>query len=256
VTSRSLASTLVATLLIISALTGGVQGSIIEFTFTGIVDGLDPTLKNDFSLGDAVVGRYKVDDASRSATDLRITIGDRYVVRADVGSVSVNPGIWFLVSFSGPTSGIRGTPVNGVAPTYFDIQLDDSNNILERGVLPLVYRISQFGWDRSNINYPDCSNRLDFEVQSIEVALDPGDPEDLAITSLSSMPAGLLLTITKPAFGSRVGIEYSPTMTPGSWVELGNFFSVDGVWTFLDPDSIRLARPAGFYRAFIRPPVP
>ncbi|MFP6895702.1 MAG: hypothetical protein VCA38_03810 [Roseibacillus sp.] len=258
-TSHLAASTLVATLLIISSLTGGVHGRTIEFTFTGVVDKLDSTLTNDFSIGDAIKGSYKVDDTSNRASDLIVTIGDCYVITADVGSVQVSPGLMFLVDFTGVTSGMDGSPVNGMAPLYFDIQLNDPNNILERGVLPTVYPISEFGRDRSNINFPDCANRLDFEVQTIEVRSgpeDPEEPEDLAITSISFTPGGLRLTITHPELCRRVGIEYSPSMSPGSWIELGNFFKVDGVWAFTDPDLIRLARPVGYYRAFLRPDLP
>lgn len=81
-------------------------------------------------------------------------------------------------------------------------------------------------------------------------------PGPLELSSISFTPVSLRLTVTQPALGSRVGIEYSPTSSPGSWIELGNFFPVDGVWTFTDPDLVRLARPAGYYRAFLRPPVP
>ena len=35
-----------------------------------------------------------------------------------------------------------------------------------------------------------------------------------------------------------------------------NFFPVEGMWVFTDPDSVRLARPSGYYRAFLRPIVP
>ncbi|MFP6895703.1 MAG: hypothetical protein VCA38_03815 [Roseibacillus sp.] len=75
----------------------------------------------------------------------------------------------------------------------------------------------------------------------------------LAITSISFTPAGLRLKIPWPTFGQRVGIEYSPSMSPGSWIELGNFFPANGDLVFTDPDLIRLARPAGYYRAFLRP---
>ena len=54
----------------------------------------------------------------------------------------------------------------------------------------------------------------------------------------------------------NIGVEYSPDLSPGSWIELGNFFLADGVWAFTDPDSVRLARPSGYYRAFLRPVVP
>jgi hypothetical protein len=70
-TSHLAVSTVVAALLIVSSLTGGVHGRTIEFTFTGVVDKLDSTLTNDFSIGDAIKGSYKVDDTSGRVTRTR-----------------------------------------------------------------------------------------------------------------------------------------------------------------------------------------
>jgi hypothetical protein len=165
------------TRLLIAALVGlfsiNAHSTLIDFNFTGMVNQLDSTLITDFSLGDSISGSYKVDDVSFVATDLKVNIGDSYFLTATNGSVTVSPGVWFIVSFSGLASGINGAPVNGSPPLYFDIQLDDDNNLLSSGVLPLHYSIPDFGWDRSNINFPDDLNRLDFEVQSIEVSTIP-----------------------------------------------------------------------------------
>ena len=54
-------------------------------------------------------------------------------------------------------------------------------------------------------------------------------------------------------YGRDLGIEYSPDLSPGSWIELGNFFPVGGTARFVDQDQIRAGRPRGFYRGFLRP---
>lgn len=76
-----------------------------------------------------------------------------------------------------------------------------------------------------------------------------------AFSSVSLNPAGVRLTIraTRGTLGQNIGVEYSPDLSPGPWIELVNFSPVDGAWVFTDPDSVRRARPAGFYRAFLRP---
>jgi hypothetical protein len=87
------------------------------------------------------------------------------------------------------------------------------------------------------------------------------------ISSISLTPDGLRLTLPPiilfghlalppTRFGRQFGVEYSPDLSPGSWIELGNFFPVEGLWVFTDPDRVRLARPSGYYRAFLRPIVP
>ena len=57
------------------------------------------------------------------------------------------------------------------------------------------------------------------------------------------------------AIGRNVGIEYSPDMTAGSWIELGNVFESEGSATFVDRDFFRMNRSSGYYRAFLRPQV-
>lgn len=159
-------------LLICSVFANQANAGSVKFEFTGVVTNLSSSLLTDFSIGETVYGTYIVDDSSFAASDLYVQVGNDYSLTADTGHVQVSPGVWFLVSF-GASSGITGPAVNGNPPNYFDIQLNDDNNLLEAGVLPLSYPISLFGWDRSNINFPDDANRLSFEVQSISVASVP-----------------------------------------------------------------------------------
>ena len=75
------------------------------------------------------------------------------------------------------------------------------------------------------------------------------------IRSISTDGDVRCLTIP-PAFGRDIGVEYSSDLSPGSWIELGNFFfEVNSEGIFIDPDPTRTSRPTGYYRAFLRPVV-
>jgi hypothetical protein len=77
------------------------------------------------------------------------------------------------------------------------------------------------------------------------------------ITSIALTPDGLRLATLPVHFLRNIGVEYSPDLSPGSWIDLGNFFLSDGgIMIFLDPDPVRRSRPSGYYRAFLRPEVP
>ena len=53
----------------------------------------------------------------------------------------------------------------------------------------------------------------------------------------------------------RIGVEFSTDLTPGSWIELGNFSLEQGRGVFVDRDMVRLGHGKGYYRAFLRPPL-
>ena len=53
-------------------------------------------------------------------------------------------------------------------------------------------------------------------------------------------------------FGRRIGIEFSPTLEEGSWLDLGNLQPDGEEMRFIDADAVRAGRERGFYRAFIR----
>ena len=64
------------------------------------------------------------------------------------------------------------------------------------------------------------------------------------------------VTLTIPwVFGRSLGVEYSPDLSPGSWVEIGKVSFEDGETTaeFVDTDKVRNNATAGYYRAFLRP---
>ena len=59
-----------------------------------------------------------------------------------------------------------------------------------------------------------------------------------------------------PAFGVTVGIEYSDSLSPDSWIDLGDFTPNPtfpaAPSIYIDFDPVRLGRPGGCYRAFLR----
>jgi hypothetical protein len=77
----------------------------------------------------------------------------------------------------------------------------------------------------------------------------------LAIRLVEVVPSGLKLVVPMIP-DDPVGVEYSPDMSPGSWIDLGNFFFFCGQLAFIDQDSARASQPSGFYRAFMRPVEP
>ena len=72
------------------------------------------------------------------------------------------------------------------------------------------------------------------------------------ISSVGVTEQGIRLSMPY-ALGS-IGVEYSSDLTPGSWLDLGNFFLTpeSSDLFFIDPDPLRRERPTGFYRAFQR----
>jgi len=74
----------------------------------------------------------------------------------------------------------------------------------------------------------------------------------LPVTQIIRTPGEARFTIPRVP-GRRIGLEYSPDMMPGTWVDLGNFSISGSVGSFIDTDSVRAGRERGFYRAFLRP---
>ena len=86
----------------------------------------------------------------------------------------------------------------------------------------------------------------------------PPPGESLApIKSVTRAADGSLRITVAPTFRRSIGIEFSPDLSPGSWIELGNFFEVAGDDSaFVDTDEQRISRSRAYYRAFLRPFVP
>ena len=92
------------------------------------------------------------------------------------------------------------------------------------------------------------SDRAEFEART-----DPTSGQSyFGIASIDHTPGGLRITLLGGAPENHIGAEYSPDLLPGSWIELGNFFEVDGAGVFIDSDSTRQMRAGGYYRAFLR----
>ena len=70
--------------------------------------------------------------------------------------------------------------------------------------------------------------------------------------SFAARAAGATNLLIPAASGQTIGIEYSDTLTAGSWLDIGNVLVSGASGTFSDTDAVRLARSRGFYRAFLR----
>jgi hypothetical protein len=73
----------------------------------------------------------------------------------------------------------------------------------------------------------------------------------LVIVSIVRHVDDLQLEIAAP-LAMGVGIEYSPDLSVGSWIPLGDVAMSGGSGTFTDRDPGRLGLPQGFYRAVAR----
>jgi len=84
--------------------------------------------------------------------------------------------------------------------------------------------------------------------------LPPPGEEIHQITTVTRDSMNRIRLTIPPTFRRDIGIEYSPDLSPGSWIELGNFSEVrDEESTFVDADTARTLGQRGFYRAFLRP---
>jgi len=106
------------------------------------------------------------------------------------------------------------------------------------------------------VDSPAIDNN-DFSRAGAAYVFDPPDGDILVdIRSIvRGSDGGVRLTIS-PTFGRRIGVQWSPNLSDGSWIELGNFFPSGTDASFVDPDPVRADRPSGYYRAILRPFVP
>ena len=94
-----------------------------------------------------------------------------------------------------------------------------------------------------------------FDVRLVSRTTSTGPTSPTSISSIERISDRIRLTsFSDPCL--QIGVEYSPDLSPASWIELGNFFPDGAKLTFIDPDPIRTARPKGYYRAFLRPSPP
>ena len=88
------------------------------------------------------------------------------------------------------------------------------------------------------------------------IGVDPALRPSISLVSLMPAETRLTIPLSLGTVGRNIGVEYSPDMSPGSWIDLGNFFSDGSSWQFIDRDAVRQARRTAFYRAFLRPEQP
>ena len=158
-----------------------------------------------------------------------------------------------LASYGETAFQIHGLAVTASNKIYYGLSADDQAGFALAG------EIVQF--DPANCTGPiEDTDPLNCAIDRFPVPVEinaltgipiPSEP----IPELTISRSGPDVVLSWPAT-SQPGVEYSPDMSPGSWIELGNFSPADGVWTFTDSDPVRTARPSGYYRAFLRPEVP
>jgi len=76
--------------------------------------------------------------------------------------------------------------------------------------------------------------------------------EDLAVSSFTRYGSSNLITLDfKATAGTTYTLQYSPTMTTGSWTDIGSVTSDGSSATFYETDATRLGQARGFYRVAI-----
>ena len=71
------------------------------------------------------------------------------------------------------------------------------------------------------------------------------------IAPINHTAGGVHLTIPVSA-GQSIGVEYSESLFPGSWLDIGDFIVTGVAGDFTDNDPARMAQPSGYYRAVLR----
>lgn len=148
------------------------------------------------------------------------------------------------------------TATNSIGSTARAIRVgfeDQSGADRENDGLPDAWEMETFGGlgehGEGDSDGDGFNNALEFRAGS-DPTLASSIPR-LEITGIGRSGSSLTFEITGAA-GRTIGIEYSSSLAPGSWLGLGNAAEVDGVLSFTDPDPVRGGREVGYYRAFLR----
>ena len=76
-------------------------------------------------------------------------------------------------------------------------------------------------------------------------------PGPAPIATIDRTPGGITLTMPVSP-GQSIGVQYSESIFPGSWTEVGDFTVTGNAGAFTDNNPARMARPSGYYRAILR----
>ncbi len=160
--------------------------------------------------------------------------------------INNEPSVTYIFTATNPT----GTATAGITVGIENRPGEDTDN----DGLPDDWELKHFGnLDQSGTDDSDNDGTNNFG--EFDGGRNPALPDSgPAITSLTRTENNLVISIP-PVFDYAVGIEYSQDFSPGSWIELGNFFDGGTESVFIDPDSTRVGRREGYYRAFRRPTI-
>jgi hypothetical protein len=188
-----------------------------------------------------------------------------YTIPAGTNTIS-------FAAFEGCTGLTRFTipaSVNSIGALAFS-NCSSLSKVLFLGIPPAVFGTTRFDGTAPDFTIYYTSHSSGFTSPTWNgypaAMIDTDLPLFSASIDFTFMPDGLRLMLTTPGIlshqgfvasfadlGRKVGVGYSPDLSPGSWIELGNFFESQGAWVFTDPDPVRRSRPSGYYRAFLRP---
>ncbi len=166
---------------------------------------------------------------------------------ADTVTGAVDPNVGtFLFGFSdGPQVPMPNDPSDMVPP--LNLRVPSQNVIL-----------SETGFGRPQDHL--LSTRIPRSAYEIRLLVDGVVMEHLPIVrpplpTVSFPREGTAIALPRDSEGV-FGVEYSEDLSPGSWIEIGNFFPEGEQWIFIDPDPVRRERRQGFYRLFERMGLP
>jgi hypothetical protein len=232
-------------------------GALREIGTTGLPQNYNLTLTVDQTFGIAYVyGGQGNGQEFISATDLSTGVTRQIPLALPVSVIAATPGglvarnDQLIYNIDLETGELQLIGTTGL-PQNFNLTLtadpgEGTVHVLAGETQDLLHATT------TNISTGENTHRPLAGAIGTIAAFSPRSPAEsiLPISSISLTRDGLQLTMP-PAFRRTIGIEYSQDMI--SWIELGNAPNVGGVAIFTDPDPVRLARPMGYYRAFLRP---
>ena len=108
-----------------------------------------------------------------------------------------------------------------------------------------VFRVYRYGTDFAGLIGRDLTPQgtielpVDQTLRSAGILVTRGIGSATAAISWVSLP------------DSAYTIQFSPSLTTGSWTSIATFQSIGSLSTFIDTNPARLAQPKGFYRVLL-----